>query len=598
MFPFILPTHNRPYVFIFSRYSASRPAKAPSCNHKTGAFQCTLLTQRDIKHFYAVFHSIPKKLIQDAFILKYTAASIPKRQNKTTAGNKTPRKKNISIQYFVKRATRQPGMKSVLPVCRQTFLGILQVSKDRVGLACKRHLETGLPPTEKRGGDTRSKKFELKRAAMKNFIETLGDVSELHYCRGQVKGRQYLPSDLNINKLWRKFNESVPAEVKVKKSYFRRYFCIHYNIGFGIPATDACSTCLMLKEQLKNCTIQEEKSKLIVNLRVHRLKAKAFFNILQKQESDELILSYDCQKNLPLPKLPDQATYFSRQLYMYNFTICVGTSHDQQNQDNTFINVWLESCRPKGSNEIASAIYNRLKQLDLSGIRKIHLVADGCGGQNKNSTVIGMVSYWLRNDSPENIKEVELVFPVVGHSFIPPDRVFGRIEKEIKKMDTIIQTEDYFSVFNRYGTVTQLGVDYPVYDWKASMQAVFKPPSGWHFKLKFCKRISIKKSKNGIVIRGEQNYKTSLNVYKGIQRKGKTCYAMEKIILPLNAHVKKEKLTDVDRLLQKHFGENWRELENLEFYKNIIDRISHEGEDEAPMDCICEQQEQEHNMSI
>ncbi|PSN57600.1 hypothetical protein C0J52_00507 [Blattella germanica] len=66
--------------------------------------------------------------------------------------------------------------------------------------------------------------------------------------------------------------------------------------------------------------------------------------------------------------------------------------------------VWLESCRPKGSNEIESAVYDRLKRLDPYGITKLKLVADGCGGQNKNSTIIGMISYWLRNESPQTIE--------------------------------------------------------------------------------------------------------------------------------------------------------------------------------------------------
>ncbi|KAJ4446456.1 hypothetical protein ANN_13152 [Periplaneta americana] len=166
------------------RYSARSPPRSPTCNHKAGAFQCSLLSRRDINHFHKVFYSIPKKLVQDAFILKYTAADYPRTQ-----------KKNIS-------AVRHPGIGAccVLQVCRQTFLGILQISKDRVGLICKRHFETGLPPVEKRGGDTRSNKYEIKRSTIKNLIDQLGNMSELHYCRGQVKGRQYLQSNLNISK--------------------------------------------------------------------------------------------------------------------------------------------------------------------------------------------------------------------------------------------------------------------------------------------------------------------------------------------------------------------------------------------------------------
>lgn len=82
----------------------------------------------------------------------------------------------------------------------------------------------------------------------------------------------------------------------------------------------------------------------MVNLRVHKLRAQA----LRSQETNALIISYDCQKNVPLPKLPNQATYYSRQLYHYNFTVCIGSSHD------------------------------------------------GCSDQNKNNTMVGMVSYWLK----------------------------------------------------------------------------------------------------------------------------------------------------------------------------------------------------------
>jgi hypothetical protein len=35
-------------------------------------------------------------------------------------------------------------------------------------------------------------------------------------------------------------------------------------------------------------------------------------------------------------------------------------------------------------------------------------------------------------------KSIEFIFPMVVHSFIPPDRVFVRIEKELRKRDTII----------------------------------------------------------------------------------------------------------------------------------------------------------------
>lgn len=94
----------------------------------------------------------------------------------------------------------------------------------------------------------------------------------------------------------------------------------------------------------------------------------------------------------------------------------------------------------KGSNEIVSAVFLRLCNLDLNGIHAVRLVCDGCGGQNKNSIMIGMVAYWVSVKAPTHIKCVELIFPVAGHSYIPPDRVFVQIEKKVKANDTIIQS--------------------------------------------------------------------------------------------------------------------------------------------------------------
>lgn len=52
--------------------------------------------------------------------------------------------------------------------------------------------------------------------------------------------------------------------------------------------------------------------------------------------------SFDCPKNQPLPKLPDQSTYYSRQFYIYNLTIVQGTSKDKLTKENVFSYVWGE----------------------------------------------------------------------------------------------------------------------------------------------------------------------------------------------------------------------------------------------------------------
>ncbi|KAK9744522.1 hypothetical protein QE152_g7745 [Popillia japonica] len=76
----------------------------------------------------------------------------------------------------------------------------------------------------------------------------------------------------------------------------------------------------------------------------------------------------------------------------------------------------------------------------------LRLICDGCGSQNKNTTIVGMLNYWMHYEAPLNIELVEMVFPLVEHSYILPDRVFGQIEKRYKKVAEVVHPEKYIDI--------------------------------------------------------------------------------------------------------------------------------------------------------
>ncbi|KAJ4437222.1 hypothetical protein ANN_17357 [Periplaneta americana] len=59
--------------------------------------------------------------------------------------------------------------------------------------------------------------------------------------------------------------------------------------------------------------------------------------------------------------------------------------------------------------------------------------------------------------------------------------------------------------------------------------------------------------------------------FRTLQRKRKACYKLEN-----HVPVKRAKLNDVSYILEKHFGDTWREREELVYYKIRID-----GEDDS-----------------
>ncbi|CAH1112180.1 unnamed protein product [Psylliodes chrysocephalus] len=159
--------------------------------------------------------------------------------------------------------------------------------------------------------------------------------------------------------------------------------------------------------------------------KIHNLKAAVFFEILRTKEEGTLTMSFDCQKNKAVPKMPDSSAYFSSQPNFYNFATVVGT--DKLQKQNVHCYYWNESQLSKGSNEITGAIYHRLYNTDIENFSTLRLIADGFGGQNKNNTLITMLMKWFFSIN-KHIQSVKIIFPIVGHSFIPPDRVFAQIE--------------------------------------------------------------------------------------------------------------------------------------------------------------------------
>jgi hypothetical protein len=166
----------------------------------------------------------------------------------------------------------------------------------------------------------------------------------------------------------------------VNLQYYRRIFNCTFNLGFGIPATDVCSTCLNFREKIKKIPRSNllekhpekarEKQNLIEAYREHKIEASFFFQLLKEKSHGLLTISFDYQKNLVLPKIPDQSAYYSRQIHIHGFGVVVGSSKDKLTRKNVTMYHWTEDKYPKGSSEIASAVFHKLCQMKYDGIRK------------------------------------------------------------------------------------------------------------------------------------------------------------------------------------------------------------------------------------
>ena len=110
-------------------------------------------------------------------------------------------------------------------------------------------------------------------------------------------------------------------------------------------------------------------------------------------------------------------------------------------KEKAFCCTWTEDVTDRGSCEVASALL-RFVEVDSACSRKDHLLiwSDSCAGQNKNFTMIVLYQYMILKDY---FKVIDHKFPEVGHSYLDSDRDFGRIEKLLRKHETVYVPEQY-----------------------------------------------------------------------------------------------------------------------------------------------------------
>lgn len=230
---------------------------------------------QDINRFHSAFYSEKSKTSQDTFLLKYCSTDKTKR-NRPGDGSRST--KSVSYQYCIETMAGNR-----ISVCRQTFLGVLGITKHTVEGVFKRFKKDGsLIPVETRGGYRKAAMYQNKMYSVIDYIKQFKG-TESHYSRARST-RIYLDSSISISKMWSMYQESVPDDLKVKESYFRHLFVTRFNISFKSPSTDVCSTCLQLSEKVKLEKNEEALIKLKTELSVHKTVASGFYGLMKKKK--------------------------------------------------------------------------------------------------------------------------------------------------------------------------------------------------------------------------------------------------------------------------------------------------------------------------
>ncbi|CAH2092579.1 unnamed protein product [Euphydryas editha] len=110
--------------------------------------------------------------------------------------------------------------------------------------------------------------------------------------------------------------------------------------------------------------------------------------------------------------------------------------------------LWHESTAKRGANEVASCVYDFIKDQSSKGVQTINLYSDNCGGQNRNRIVFMM---YLIAAKKFNVN-ISHKFLEKGHTQNENDSIHALIERSSKNKE--IYTPDQWFALVRWAKDT------------------------------------------------------------------------------------------------------------------------------------------------
>nr|XP_047123938.1 uncharacterized protein LOC124806808 [Hydra vulgaris] len=259
-----------------------------------------------------------------------------------------------------------------------------------------------------------------------------------HYAMGETR-KLYLPDTLNVAKMHQMF-VSVHPETKISYESYRTLFNTKFNIGFGYPRKDTCSTYDEFIVKLQHVDgdiadaesngrdvagLNSKKTELLTNHELHKRKASTFYarkaaakERARKCDKFEAIC-FDFAKNLPVPNKSTNDVYYRRQLSLYTFVIHVLST------DEVYMYTYDETVAKKGADDVCSFLADFIRSHISEAVDEISFFCDGCSGQNKNYTMIRFL--YNQVHERKRFKLVKITFPIRGHSYMECDRDFSNV---------------------------------------------------------------------------------------------------------------------------------------------------------------------------
>jgi len=313
------------------------------------------------------------------------------------------------------------------------FQSVYGVTRGKIDLLIqkKKFSDSGtLQQLDNRGRHEPHNKMTEEKEEMRNHIEKYPKYQS-HYSRRHTN-KFYLQCHLNIKKLYEEYKLEKNGNKCGSYDLFKEVFN-KTGYKFKKPKLDTCKTCDTFVLQIKQCNDNQQKILLQQQHETH--KKLADLGYMQKKEdkinalasNNIRVLVFDLEQVLDTPALSTNVSFYKRLLSTFNLTI-----RDCSENEGTECYMWHEAIGGRGSNDIASCLYQKILNLP-NNVNHIITYSDTCGGQNRNINMAAMLSLVTASSSTLQIIDQKFLLP--GHTHLECDVDHAKIERAKKFSD-------------------------------------------------------------------------------------------------------------------------------------------------------------------
>jgi hypothetical protein len=424
--------------------------KTNSCIKAKNRF-CASFSDADRQELFNTFWTKMDWAMRKVYVSSLVEYVPTKRQK--VAGAKY---RNNTARYHLKKDGKSQQ------VCKHMFLGTLSLSEwsvrtwcldTQAGKTCTKE-QVVMPDRNRQSGLKPAKEFA------KAYLQMLPKLPS-HYCRADTSLQYLEPVFRSYSELFSEYEKFAKDDGKeaVSKTAFRAEMLLQ-KIAMFKPKKDQCDTCVAhtlghVPDDVYN-THQERKQQA----RAAKQRDK---DIAANNPQKFAAFTMDVQAVKLAPCLLASAVYYKTKLCVHNFTI-----HDQVTRDVTCY-LWDESQGGLEATNFATMVVQFLTSYIESHreIETIFIYTDGCGYQNRNSTLANAL---LLFSTSFNVT-VSHNYLEKGHTQMEVDSVHSVIERKLKNREIYLPT-DYISVCRESRSKHPYQVQYLAYDFFKSYSKV------------------------------------------------------------------------------------------------------------------------------